>query len=376
MAFRCDTAPISRTERTPAGGLRVPAVVARECVLTYPWGREFVPRSTLEASLSQLSPALPVTLRHPASRRVDTSNWQAEAAGNAGSDARMEGDAQSVTLYVQRADAVQAVESGKFRQLSMGYDVTLDPTPGIAPNGERYDAIQTARTYNHIALVSTARGGSTLALRLDEAGDAIIEQLDPAPTGEEILDMKKKIRIDGVEYEIEAPESFFQAYEISETKRADALKAVTSRADAAEGERDGLKTKLAEEKARADAASDPARIDERVKARSELEAAARKVLGEKADLAGKTDRQIMEMVVRTDEKEDFSKRSDDYIRGAFEIRTATATATKSREDGLDQIRRTVTAPRSDAPTTLQLSIARLRKNQAEASSRPLGGGEA
>jgi len=251
----------------------------------------------------------------------------------------------------------------------MGYDAELDPTPGVAPSGERYDAIQTARTYNHIALVQQARGGSTLALRLDDAGDATFEE--PAGAGGS-GDMKRKIRIDGVEYEIEAPESFFQAHGIAETRRADELKAERARADVAEGERDALTGERDQLKARLDDATDPARLDERVKARSELEAAARKVLGDKADLAGKTDRQVMEMSIRTDEKEDLSARSDDYSRGAFEARCA-APAPR-REDGLDRARRAVAGPRQDdRPSPLQAAISRLRQDQAEAATRPLGG---
>jgi len=373
MPFRFDTRDLGHVERTPAGGLRVPATVAREGVLTYPWGREYVPQSTLDASVRQLN-GLPVSLRHPRDRRVDAANWQREAVGHAGEDARMDDDAQSVTVYVQRADAVEAVESRRYRQLSMGYDTTLDPTPGVTESGERYDAIQTARSYNHIALVERARGGDTLALRLDEAGDAVIEQPDPAPTGREIQGMIGKIRIDGIEYEIEAPESFFQAHEIASTRQDKALKAEKARADEAEGKAAGLETKLAEETRRADEASDPARLDERVKARADLEATARKVLGADADLTGKTDREVMELAVRTDDAEDLSSRSDDYIRGAFEIRTATAAA--PREDGLDRVRRAVTGPgdREEPRTSpLQAAISRLRQDQAEAATRQIGG---
>ena len=372
MAFRCDTAALGSVERTPAGGIRAPATVAREGVLSYPWGREYVPMATLEASVGQLR-GLPVSLRHPRDRRVDSGNWQREAVGHSGEDARLDGDAQDVTVYIQRHDAVTAVEAGTHRQLSMGYDVDLDATPGTTSSGERYDAIQISRTYNHIALVDTARGGSTLALRLDDAGDAVIEQIDPGPAREEIRDMKRKIRIDGIEYEVEAPESFFQAADLAQSRHDEAIQAEKARADEAEGKAAGLEAKLAEETKRADEASDPARLDERLRARADLESSARRVLGDKADLAGKSDRQVMEMVVRTDAAEDLSSRSDDYIRGAFEIRATTPT----REDGLDRARKAVVGVgdrSTDRVSPLKSAIQRLRQDQREAATRPLGGG--
>uniref|UniRef100_A0A6M3J6R9 DUF2213 domain-containing protein n=1 Tax=viral metagenome TaxID=1070528 RepID=A0A6M3J6R9_9ZZZZ len=369
MALRLDAVgSLGRAERTPAGGLRVPAVVAREGVLTYPWGREYVPPATLEASLAQLN-GLPVTLTHPSERRVDSQNWRRTSAGHAGEDARMDGDTQGVTLYVQRDDAVAAVEKGTHRQLSMGYDTDLDPTPGVSPSGERYDAVQIARTYNHIALVRQARGGSSLAIRLDDAGDAVFDE--PAGAGKGST-MKRKIRIDGVDYEVEAPESFFQALDLADGRRADELKAATACADSTAGERDALKGQLDETKKRLDDATDPARLDERVKARAELEASARKVLGSKTDFSGKTDRQIMEATIRTDAAQDLSARSDDYIRGAFEARVSAPDPV--REDGLDRVHRTVTAPRQDdRPSPLRAAIVRLRQDQAEAATRPIGG---
>ena len=333
MAWRCDTQDLPSVQRTPAGGLKVEAVVARSTVLEYPWGREYVPPSVMQASLGQLA-GLPVTSRHPTSKRVDSRNWSRVAVGHAGEDPRIDDDAQVVTVYIQRADAVGDVETRKLTQLSMGYDVDIDPTPGTAPDGRRYDSVQTARTYNHIALVGIARGGSTLALRLDEAGDAVIDE--PAGAGRSNT-MKSKVRIDGVDYEVESVDSYFQALDQAEARRAEEARALKARADSAEGERDTLRSQLAEEKARADAASDPARIDERVKARAELESRARVVLGAKAELAGKTDREVMEAVVRSDEKEDLSGRSDDYLFGAFEARTAVPA--KPRNDSLDRVRR-------------------------------------
>lgn len=185
--------------------------------------------------------------------------------------------------------------------------------------------------------------------------------------------MRKRIRLDGIDHEVEAPESYFQALDQADQRRAGELTAEKARADAATGERDQLKAQLAAEKARADAAESPARLDERVKARTELEARARKVLGDKAELSGKTDRQVMELAIRADAAEDLSKLSDDYVRGAFNARTSMPGP--HREDSLDGLRRTLGGqrPEEERPSPLTAAIQRLRQDQAEAASRPLGG---
>lgn len=335
MAYRCDTSIIAEVQRTPAGGYRVPATIARSCVLSYPWGKEYVPQSTLDASVGQLA-GLPVSLGHPPERMVDAKNYSKRNIGHVDSGASVDDKGQHVAIYVQRHDAIEAVESGSHRQVSAGYDTKLDKTPGVAPDGERYDAIQTGRTYNHIAIVKRARGGSELAIRLDEHGDMIED--DPSSDGMEIFGMKRKVRIDGVDHEVEAPESFFQALDVAEGTRAGELKTAVSRADTAEGELVAVNGKLTEATTRLDEAIDPARLDERVKERTEIETKARAVLGAEVDFAGKTDREVMEATIRTDEKEDFSKSTDDFIKGMFLGRTKNAKPAR-REDSLDRVRK-------------------------------------
>jgi hypothetical protein len=68
-----------------------------------------------------------------------------------------------------RDDATnEAITAGK-RQLSPGYDVRLDETPGITPDGKRYDAIQRDIVYEHIAIVTAGRQGPDVSLRFDGA---------------------------------------------------------------------------------------------------------------------------------------------------------------------------------------------------------------
>jgi hypothetical protein len=53
-----------------------------------------------------------------------------------------------------------------MRELSLGYDLVLDETPGEW-NGQPYDAIQTGIVINHLAIVREARAGEEARLNID-----------------------------------------------------------------------------------------------------------------------------------------------------------------------------------------------------------------
>jgi hypothetical protein len=148
-------------------------------------------------------------------------------------------------------------------------------------------------------------------------------------------------------------------------------------ADAAERERDTLKGERDQLAAQVADATDPARLDARVKARQELESKARAILGAEADFSGHADRAVMETALRQDNAQaDFAGETEDYIRGAFEIRARLAQA--NRTDGADRARvgaiigqRQTAAPRR---SPLMDAVRQLRQDQHEAATRPLGSG--
>ena len=74
----------------------------------------------------------------------------------------------SGTLTVQRRDMIDKIQAGQRTELSPGYTVDIDPTPGEY-NGERYDAIQRNIVYNHVAIGPDGwgRSGGSVALRMD-----------------------------------------------------------------------------------------------------------------------------------------------------------------------------------------------------------------
>lgn len=62
-------------------------------------------------------------------------------------------------LTIWTREGIEAVESGKQRELSCGYRYVPDMTPGTSPEGEKYDGRMTQIIANHIALVEAGRAG-------------------------------------------------------------------------------------------------------------------------------------------------------------------------------------------------------------------------
>lgn len=103
----------------------------------------------------------PLTLLHPPNL-VDSKNWGKFGRGHSGDKVVRDGDFVSVPMLMMDQATIDAFESGEARELSVGYSAILDWTPGTAPDGVKYDAIQTKIRGNHFALCPAARGGSSL----------------------------------------------------------------------------------------------------------------------------------------------------------------------------------------------------------------------
>lgn len=189
---RYDRAPISGAKRSSEGFLTAPAFLTRTGVLEYvnPDGtvrRELrLPQDVFHADSLASYDRKPLTIDHPAAR-VDSSNARSLMAGVVTGPRKAE-DGQhveaSVTVY--DADTIAAIDQGR-RELSPGYDLSIDPVPGgkwtdvngeIGKAGQVYEAdfFQRDIVANHVAIVPRARAGSTAAIRLDSAGDELVER--------------------------------------------------------------------------------------------------------------------------------------------------------------------------------------------------------
>ena len=67
-------------------------------------------------------------------------------------------------IAVHDAAAVKIIESGKMRELSLGYQSAAKWQPGVTEDGEPYDAVFTQYQGNHVALVPAGRNGPECAI--------------------------------------------------------------------------------------------------------------------------------------------------------------------------------------------------------------------
>lgn len=253
----------------------------------------------------------PITDAHP-NGKVTAANFKKLTIGTILSAGKQDGDNVRADIIIQDAEAIIKAEKGGIRELSLGYTVDLDETPGEF-NGEKYDAIQRNVRVNHLALVPKGRAGNA-RLNLDRF-DAV------AFMESEMTTAMSRVRLDtGIEYDA-APEVVHALDKLRDDAAVLKTQADAHKADAEKlaGERDTLKARVdgfAAELAQVKAdALDAARAE--IKARAELEKAAE---GFKIDHAGKSDREVKEAVIKSVRADaDLSGKSDEYVQAAFDM---------------------------------------------------------
>lgn len=334
---RYDRVVISAT-RTNEGFIRDAPVVGRAGILKYMKdGKEYLEYRPPEEAFKKDSLASlqgkPITIGHKG--MVDSKNAAKIApVGSVLSEGRQDGNNIVADVVIYNLDT-------SARELSCGYTVDLDETPGVTPEGEHYDAVQRNIIYNHVAIVPEGRAG---VARLNMDG----EQEDESE--EENMSEKNytKIRLDGgLEYEaapevavyiekIRADSKSLSEKNSSMTKEKEELQA---KYDAAISDNEKLKRdaeKAAEEM--------KTNFDAAVKARVEMLNIAAKHKIEKADAM--TDKEIKIAVIKSvrGEKFNLDGKSDDYISAAFDM---AKDEVESREDKLADQRKKVSGDKED-----------------------------
>lgn len=328
MTLRFDRVPL-KAQRTDAGYIRDTPVLTRTGVFSYrnPDGtqrKEYRPEAAVFAADSLAAyMGLPITDGHPG--KVTSKNVRHAVIGTVMSEGRR--DQNDLIGDVIVYDTAP-VEAGR-KELSVGYEVTLDETPGVTPQGEHYDAIQTCIKPNHLALVQRGRAGNA-RLNLD-AADEVAEPGDTVMPNENMV----QVRLDGLTYQA-APEVAKALDKLRED-----VKAATQAKDAAQAKADTLEKKVKEHEDGADKAASEAFAA--AKARIELEAKASKAgVKFKADA---TDRDIREAVIKHVRGDsDLSEKSDAYVEAAYDMAAADMS---SRADTIAHNRQTATQQRGD-----------------------------
>ena len=175
--------------RDSDGSMLLEGVPVREGILIYRNAdgterRELVTAQAVKDTVVGAARAT-VTLHHPVNDAgeaefVSPDNIQKHLVGDVGERPKVVVEEEPILggygvlqIVARRRDALDAIESESAVELSPGYEVELDNTPGVHEVWGRYDAIQVARpVVNHLAIVPRGRGGPTVRLRTDSA-DAV-----------------------------------------------------------------------------------------------------------------------------------------------------------------------------------------------------------
>ena len=323
---RFDQVPFAAT-RTAEGFIRDTPIVGRTGVLLYRNAdgserREYrPPEEAFRAdSLASLQ-GKPITIGHKAFVTAGNAA-QVAPVGSVLSAGRQDGNNIVADIVVYNLDT-------DSRELSCGYTLTLDETPGTTPEGEHYDAIQRNIVYNHLAIVPQGRAGIA---RLNMDGEQVIDDEDNSKEDNKMAEMTK-IRLDsGIEYEC-APEVKVEIEKMRKDS-ADAKKEF----DKLQAKFDALEAELAKEQEgrKADAEKAKANFDEAVQARVDLlkVAEAHKV----ANADSMTDTEIKTAVIKAVRGDaiNLDGKSADYIEAAYDMAKADV---KQHEDGMAEQRK-------------------------------------
>lgn len=309
MALRIDAGSLRPARRLADGRLRVDAHLTRTGVFAYrqPDGsvrREYRPDAEVFAPESLESFELtPVTDDHPPSL-LTTDNAQQYTRGSVGNGVRRDGSHVAAPLAVFDALLAEKMERGKVH-VSCGYTCDLDETPGMTPDGERYDAIQRNIRGNHVAIVDVGRAGTAL-VRMDGAAEMIT------------TDARK-------DHDMDELEKLKAALAEANARAA----AANARADRSEGERDAAQAAATRaEQARADA---QAGYVEQVRKRVTLEAQAKTHNVPVTDKM--TDRDVKVAIIKRLDGADIpATATDGYVDGRFDAALESASRADAAVD--------------------------------------------
>ena len=242
---RYDFAPITGSETTPEGYLRVWCRAARSGTQLYRRAdgsqvREYRPPEEVSNpdSLSTFG-MKPATWGHPPVL-LDADNTKQYQVGYSGSQVRYTDGFVEVALVVTDSEAIEKIKRKDATEVSAGYKVDFDPTPGVTPEGEDYAGIQRNIRVNHIAIVPRGRAGPEVRLLLDrmDAADAVADlpEYEMAPQSSSTASpVMATVKLDGLEIDLPAEAaSAVQSYSRDMGRQ---LQALTT-------ERDELATKL------------------------------------------------------------------------------------------------------------------------------------
>ena len=348
---------------TPEGYLRVWASIARTGIQHYTDAdgsirKEFRPETEVASPESLASFAgKAITMEHPPVL-LDSENTKDYQVGFTGSEIVYDNGFVKAVMTVTDRETIDKVMRGDVREVSAGYRVNYDPTPGVTDSGEHYDGIQKEISGNHVAIVRRGRAGPQVRLHLDRQDAA-----DPSLLSiEENQTMSAKVVFDGAEFEVSESVALAITKEREDAKMsfedmkkkydelqaaADAMKSemdameeeMKGKMDSAEGRADALAEQVDSLKAELEEAKQ-INVDSIVEERLALISKAKPVLDSAYEFSGKSAREVMVDAIKAVRGDSVAldERSDDYVLAMFDTISEDAA---SRADSTEDLRKAV-----------------------------------
>lgn len=218
-SYRADSLKMDQTYYTEEGYLVDHPVVTRCGIFEYsdPKAEDGIRRELRlpEEVFSEKSLASyegkPIIITHDAGE-IDKNNVHDEQIGTILSKGYQDGNKVRCKIVIHNTDALK--ECG-LRELSLGYGLNLDETPGTY-HGQEYDAIQRDIEVNHLALVGEARAGDRARLNIDHKDTVTKKYLKGGPMmstkkGTKMEQGKKRYDNDLTPEELEQAIAMFKA---------------------------------------------------------------------------------------------------------------------------------------------------------------------
>jgi hypothetical protein len=289
---------------------------------------------------------------------LDSENTKNYQIGFTGSEIVYDNGFVKAVMTVTDREAIDKVMKGDVREVSAGYRVNYDPTPGVTDSGEHYDGIQKEISGNHVAIVRRGRAGPQVRLHLDRQDAA-----DPSLLStEENQTMSAKVNFDGAEFEVSESVALAITKEREDAKMsfedmkkkydelqasADAMKSemdameeeMKGKCDSAEGRADALTEQVDSLKAELEEAKQ-INVDSIVEERLALISKAKPVLDAAYEFSGKSAREVMVDAIQAVRGDSVAldERSDDYVQAMFDTISEDAA---SRSDSTENLRKAV-----------------------------------
>lgn len=246
------------------------------------------------------------------------------------------------------------------RELSCGYNLDLEETPGVTPDGQPYDAIQRHIRYNHVAVVPKGRAGIA-RLNMDGDQEMYFEEHQDTTGGTKTME---KVRLDnGIEYDA-APEVKVYVEKLLQERKDE-----KAAADKLQAKYDAVLSDLEKEKKahKDDMDKKDAELADAVKARVDMLQVAQKHGIEQAD--SMNDKEIKIAIIHSVRGDSFNLdgKSDEYINAAFDMAKDERTShTDAMKNQRQQVMNGADRSHNEDEYDLEAIMAQIRKDEAVA----------